>query len=79
MQLLPWKPEDMSLEILQSIQYFKVYDAEGNPLISENNKRLGKPHNISEVIVKYNYYTNELNAGSAPRRQQLYVNPVNLS
>lgn len=82
LQLPSWRPGRYELgNFAKNIQYFKVYDTEGNPLkfqkTTKDAWKVSTPA-ISEVIVKYNYYANELNAGSTYLdEQQLYVNPVN--
>ena len=84
LQLPAWRPGRYELgNFAKNIQYFKVFDAYENPLkfekITKDAWKVSTP-NISEIIVKYNYYANELNAGSTYLdEQQLYVNPVNCS
>ena len=82
LQLPAWRPGRYELgDFAKNIQSFNVYDAAGNPLkfekITKNAWKVSTP-NTSDVNVKYNYYANELNAGSTyVDEQQLYVNPVN--
>jgi predicted metalloprotease with PDZ domain len=81
-QLPAWRPGRYELaNFAQNIQRWEVYDEKGNPL---PNKKLTKDlwqvdcGGAKEVIVKYNYYANQLDAGSTYYdEQQLYVNPVN--
>ena len=82
LQLPAWRPGRYELgNFAKNIQCFKVCDKEGKPLkfkkITKDAWKVSTP-NVSEVIVNYNYYANELNAGSTyVDEQQLYVNPVN--
>jgi len=82
LQLPAWRPGRYELgNFAKNIQYFKISDADGNPLkfekITKDAWKVSTP-NISEIVVAYNYYANELNAGSTYLdEQQLYVNPVN--
>mgnify|MGYP000586014018 CR=1 FL=1 len=82
LQLPAWRPGRYELgNFAKNIQCFIVSDADGNPLkfekITKDTWKVFTP-NTSDVIVKYNYYANELNAGSTyVDEQQLYVNPVN--
>lgn len=82
LQLPSWRPGRYELgDFAKNIQSFKVFDASGNPLkyqkITKDCWKVSTP-NITVVHIKYNYYANELNAGSTYLdEKQLYVNPVN--
>tara|TARA_B100000795_G_scaffold269193_1_gene257901 strand:- start:926 stop:2635 length:1710 start_codon:yes stop_codon:yes gene_type:complete len=82
LQLPAWRPGRYELaDFAKNIQQFSVMDAHGNPLkyekITKDTWKVSTP-NISEIIVKYNYYANELNAGSTYVDENLlYVNPLN--
>ena len=82
LQLPAWRPGRYELgDFAKNIQRFSVVDTQGNPLkfekITKDSWKVSTP-NISELIVKYNYYANELNAGSTYVDENMfYVNPVN--
>ena len=82
LQLPAWRPGRYELgDFAKNIQQFSVADIQGNPLkfekITKDSWKVSTP-NITTIIVTYNYYANELNAGSTYLdEQQLYVNPVN--
>ena len=82
LQLPAWRPGRYELgNFAKNIQQFSVEDTQGNPLkfekITKDTWKVSTP-NISELIVKYNYYANELNAGSTYVDENLlYVNPIN--
>ena len=81
-QLPAWRPGRYELgNFAKNIQYFKVFDAQGLPLkfqkITKDTWKISTV-NYSEIVIKYNYYANELNAGSTYLDEiQLYVNPIN--
>ena len=81
-QLPAWRPGRYELgNFAKNIQYFKVFDAQGLPLkfqkITKDTWKISTA-NCSEIVIKYNYYANELNAGSSYLDEiQLYVNPIN--
>lgn len=82
LQLPAWRPGRYELgNFAKNIQRFNVFDEKGMPLkfekITKDTWKVITP-NVSEVVVRYNYYANELNAGSTYLDEnQLYVNPVN--
>ena len=82
LQLPAWRPGRYELgDFAKNIQCLKVVDEDGHPLkyekITKDTWKVSTP-NCTTVIVLYNYYANELNAGSTYLdEQQLYVNPVN--
>ncbi|MBR9831157.1 M61 family metallopeptidase [bacterium] len=81
-QLPAWRPGRYELgNFAKNIQRWNAYDTDGNELPS---KKLTKDlwevttNGAETVIVKYNYFANELNAGSTfLDASQLYINGVN--
>ena len=81
-QLPAWRPGRYELgNFAKNIQKWQAFDENGNELSS---KKLTKDlwevdcEKTEKVIVKYNYFAFELNAGSTfLDENQLYVNPVN--
>lgn len=81
-QLPSWRPGRYELgNFAKNIQYLQAFDQDGNPLNFEKiTKDRWKVHtkNSSTLHIRYNYFSNELNAGSTfLDASQLYVNPVN--
>jgi predicted metalloprotease with PDZ domain len=81
-QLPAWRPGRYQLaNFAKNIQEWAAFDAAGNALpFSKQTKDLWRveTNGSGAVHVKYNYYANELNAGSTYLDEdQLYVNPVN--
>jgi predicted metalloprotease with PDZ domain len=81
-QLPAWRPGRYELSnFAQNIQYWQVFDASENRLISykiAKDKWVIETGGAAEVTVCYNYYANLLNAGDTYfDEKQLYVNPVN--
>lgn len=82
LQLPAWRPGRYELgNFAKNIQKFLVTDESGNMLsFQKTSKDTWKviTNKAKQVIVKYNYYAAELNAGSTfLDENQLYVNPVN--
>ena len=81
-QLPAWRPGRYELaNFAKNIQKFDVFDSNGNSLnfkkISKDKWRI-ETKNISEITVKYNYYSVDFNAGSTfVGEDVIYVNPVN--
>ena len=81
-QLPAWRPGRYELgNFAKNIQQWKAFGERGTAL---NFKKLTKDkwlidtNGNSEITIKYNYYSNELNAGSTYLDDnQLYVNPIN--
>jgi predicted metalloprotease with PDZ domain len=81
-QLPAWRPGRYELgNFAKNIQQWKAFDENGVVL---NNRKLSKDlwevtcNGCKSVIVKYNYFSIDLNAGSTYLDEyQLYVNPVN--
>lgn len=82
LQLPAWRPGRYELgNFAKNIQRFRVSDIEGNTLeVNKLNKDLWQIEcaGLDNVIIDYNYYAAELNAGSTwVDESQIYVNPVN--
>ncbi len=81
-QLPAWRPGRYELSnFAKNIQKWEVFDENNNALkFSKKTKDLWEVDckDSKKVLVKYNYFANELNAGSTYLDEnQLYVNPVN--
>lgn len=82
LQLPSWRPGRYELgNFAKNVRNFKVFDENANPLkfnkITKDRWRV-ETMGASKIQVTYQYYANELNAGSTYLDdQQLYVNPVN--
>ncbi|HRG38148.1 MAG TPA: M61 family peptidase [Bacteroidia bacterium] len=81
-QLPAWRPGRYELgNFAKNIQKWEALDASGNPLTFEKTaKDTWKvfTKNVKQLHIRYNYFSNELNAGSTfLDATQLYVNPVN--
>ncbi|MBI2279911.1 MAG: M61 family metallopeptidase [Bacteroidetes bacterium] len=81
-QLPAWRPGRYELgNFAKNVQKWEAFDEKGKSLKSEKIKKdLWKVQTkgTKTVVVKYNYYAAELNAGSSYLDEsQLYVNPVN--
>ena len=82
LQLPSWRPGRYELgNFAKNIKGFGAYDNTGNNIefckISKDLWRINSQE-LSKVIVKYQYYAAELNAGSTWLDEtQLYINPVN--
>lgn len=80
-QLAAWRPGRYELaNFSQNIQFWQAYDENGKTL---NFQKLTKDlwevdtKNIDQVVIKYNYYSNQLDAGACYLDEfQLYINPV---
>jgi predicted metalloprotease with PDZ domain len=81
-QIPAWRPGRYELgDFAKNIQKWNAFDENGNELpFQKTTKDCWKVecHNASSVTITYNYYANELDAGSTYLDEnQLYVNPVN--
>ncbi|MFN4123666.1 MAG: M61 family metallopeptidase [Flavobacteriales bacterium] len=81
-QLPSWRPGRYELgNFAKNISQFRCEDEVGNPVPFEKltiDSWLIKTDKISTLTIFYQYYANELNAGSSYLdEEQLYVNPVN--
>ena len=81
-QLPAWRPGRYELgNFAKNIQYWNAFDEQGNALKQEKlTKDRWKVYtkSVSRLHIRYNYFSNELNAGSTfLDPTQLYVNPVN--
>lgn len=77
-----WRPGRYELgNFAKNIQKWAAYDEKGQPLIHQKlTKDSWKVQckGAKSILVKYNYYAAELNAGSTYLDEnQLYINPVN--
>ena len=77
-----WRPGRYELgNFAKNIQKWVVTNEKGDPLKSEKiNKDCWRitVNNSENVLIHYNYYASELNAGSSYiDEKQLYINPVN--
>ncbi|MGK0383580.1 MAG: putative metalloprotease with PDZ domain, partial [Bacteroidia bacterium] len=82
LQLPAWRPGRYQLaDFAKNIQRFAVYGSDGTQLSAKKlTKDLWEVDCAGQFSVKveYNYYANELNAGSTfVDEKQLYVNPIN--
>src|SRR3954468_6453253 len=81
-QLPAWRPGRYELgNFAKNIQKWEAVDQAGNPLTCKKiTKDTWKVYtkNVTQLHIRYNYFANELNAGSTfLDATQLYVNPVN--
>lgn len=81
-QLPAWRPGRYELgNFAKNVRDFRAYDEQGRELKTDKiTKDLWTiaAKGVSRVAVRYEYYANELNAGSTfTDDTQLYVNPVN--
>jgi predicted metalloprotease with PDZ domain len=77
-----WRPGRYELgNFAKNIQKFECYNEHNELLCFEKtskSKWLIHTPNTTQIIVKYNYYAAELNAGATfLNAEQLYVNPIN--
>lgn len=77
-----WRPGRYELgNFAKNVQYFQCFNEKGEKLeFSKVSKSAWKANTTGakKLIIKYNYYAAELNAGSTfLNEEQLYVNPVN--
>ena len=80
-QLPAWRPGRYELaNFAQNIQKWHAFDENGKVLnFRKKTKDLWEvdTDNAKEVIIKYNYYANQLDAGACYLdEQQIYINPV---
>ena len=81
-QLPAWRPGRYELaNFAKNIQKWQAFNEKGNPL---NFEKIAKDtwkvftNKVKQVHIKYNYYANEINAGSSYLDEtQLYINGVN--
>ena len=81
-QLPAWRPGRYELaNFAKNVQQWEAYDENGNVLLSKKvTKDLWEvtTNGVQQVHVKYNYFANEINAGSSYLdSKQLYINGVN--
>lgn len=82
LQLPSWRPGRYEMgNFAKNIQKFKVTDGQGNPLryrkVSKDRWEV-QTEDIDNLIVSYNYYANQMDAGSSYLdEEQLYMNFIN--
>lgn len=77
-----WRPGRYELaNFAKNVRKFSVYNSKNEPLAFEKESTSSwiiQSKGCENLIVKYEYYASELNAGSTYLdKEQLYVNPVN--
>ncbi|MFY7667977.1 MAG: M61 family metallopeptidase [Crocinitomicaceae bacterium] len=77
-----WRPGRYELgNFAKNVRNFKVFNSGGEPIEFQKTDKsswLIQSGNLEEIIVEYEYFAAELNAGSSFLDEtQLYVNPVN--
>lgn len=83
LQLPAWRPGRYELQnFAKNIQRFEISDQTGKPLafrkITKDRWRV-QTEGISELVARYTYYSNIINAGTSYADDRLlYINPVNL-
>ena len=82
-QLPAWRPGRYELQnFAKNIQRFGVFDGDNNPLSFRKitkDRWVIQTNQVSEIVVRYNYYANIQNAGSSYVATDFwYVNPINL-
>ncbi len=83
LQLPAWRPGRYELQAFaKNIQQFTVVDGAGQPLPFRKitkDRWLVQTNGAADVVARYTYYANVVNAGSSFVSQDLlYINPVNL-
>ncbi|HRP60222.1 MAG TPA: PDZ domain-containing protein [Vicingus sp.] len=81
-QLPAWRPGRYELgNFAKNVQKWEAFDEKGKTLKSEKTTKdcwIVNTNGVKTIVIKYNYYAAELNAGSSYLDEnQLYVNPVN--
>lgn len=82
LKISAWRPGRYELgNFAKNVRCFKIYNSEGELIQfqkTDKNSWKIQSENTNEVIVEYEYFAAELNAGSTfLDNTQLYVNPVN--
>ncbi len=83
LQLPAWRPGRYQLQhFAKNIQQFRVFDGAGQPLPFRKitkDRWLVQTKGAVEIVARYTYYANVINAGSSfVSNDLLYVNPINL-
>ncbi|WP_234736472.1 M61 family metallopeptidase [Tellurirhabdus bombi] len=83
LQLPSWRPGRYELQhFAKNIQQFEITDINGNPLIFRKitkDRWHIQTEGISELVVRFTYYSNVINAGTSyADHRLLYINPVNV-
>ncbi|MBK7855294.1 MAG: M61 family metallopeptidase [Bacteroidetes bacterium] len=79
-----WRPGRYELgNFAKNIQQWKAYSETGEPLTftkTDKNSWLVHTKGVKQLIIKYNYYAAQLDAGACwLNHQQMYVNPIHCS
>ena len=82
LKISAWRPGRYELgNFAKNVRNFKVFNSEGERIEFQKTDKsswLIQSGNLEEIIVEYEYFAAELNAGSSFLDEtQLYVNPVN--
>ncbi|GAB3923616.1 M61 family metallopeptidase [Larkinella terrae] len=83
LQLPAWRPGRYELQnFAKNIQRFEIFDANEKPLVFQKitkDRWRVQTAGVSELVARYTYYSNVINAGSSYADDRLlYLNPVNL-
>lgn len=82
LKISAWRPGRYELgDFAKNVRNFKVFNSRGKPIEFQKTDKsswLIQSGNLEEMVVEYEYFAAELNAGSSFLDEtQLYVNPVN--
>ena len=82
LKISAWRPGRYELgNFAKNVRNFKVFNSQGKPIEFQKTDKsswLIQSGNLEEMVVEYEYFAAELNAGSSFLDEtQLYVNPVN--
>ena len=82
LKISAWRPGRYELgNFAKNVRNFKVFNSRGKPIEFQKTDKsswLIQSGNLEEMVVEYEYFAAELNAGSSFLDEtQLYVNPVN--
>jgi predicted metalloprotease with PDZ domain len=82
LKISAWRPGRYELgNFAKNVRSFKVFNSQGKPIEFQKTDKsswLIQSGNLEEMVVEYEYFAAELNAGSSFLDEtQLYVNPVN--
>ena len=82
LKISAWRPGRYELgNFAKNVRNFKVFNSRGKPIEFQKTDKsswLIQSGDLEEMVVEYEYFAAELNAGSSFLDEtQLYVNPVN--
>ena len=82
LKISAWRPGRYELgDFAKNVRNFKVFNSQGKPIEFQKTDKsswLIQSGDLEEMVVEYEYFAAELNAGSSFLDEtQLYVNPVN--